>query len=88
MVKVKQSHNTPMEVQGERMYSFYSFMTSALDEGEWSALCPGHTLPRAEGLPVPIVQEAGWAPTADLETEARGKIICLCRGSNLKHPIV
>jgi hypothetical protein len=27
--------------------------------------------------PVPIVQEAGWAP------EARGKLIFLCRGSNL-----
>jgi hypothetical protein len=26
--KVKQSHNTPMKAQGERMYSSYSFMTS------------------------------------------------------------
>jgi hypothetical protein len=41
---------------GERMYSAYSFTTSALD-GEWSASRPGRALP-----PVPIVQEAGWAP--------------------------
>jgi hypothetical protein len=27
--------------KGERKYSFYSFLTSALDGGEWSALCPG-----------------------------------------------
>jgi hypothetical protein len=39
------------------MYSSYSFTTSALDGGEWSASRPGRALP-----PVPIVQEAGWAP--------------------------
>jgi hypothetical protein len=42
---------------GERRYSSYSFSTSALDGGEWSASRPGHALP-----PVPIEQEAGWAP--------------------------
>jgi hypothetical protein len=31
-------------------------MTSALGGGEWSASRPG------KGPPVPIVQEAGWAP--------------------------
>jgi hypothetical protein len=36
--KEKQSHNTAVEAQGgERMYSSYSFMTSALDGSEWSA---------------------------------------------------
>jgi hypothetical protein len=30
-VKVKQSHNTPVETQEERRYSFYTFSTSALD---------------------------------------------------------
>ena len=30
-------------------------MTAALDVGEWSAARPGED-------PVPIVQEAGWAP--------------------------
>jgi hypothetical protein len=47
---------------GERRCSPYSFMTSALDGGEWSASRPGRALPPGKGPPVPIVQEAGWAP--------------------------
>jgi hypothetical protein len=47
---------------GERRYSSYSSLTSSLDGGEWSASHPGHTLPLGKGPPVPIVQEAGWAP--------------------------
>jgi hypothetical protein len=46
----------------ERKYSSYSFTTSALDGGEWSASRFGRTLPTAKGPPVPIEQEAGWAP--------------------------
>jgi hypothetical protein len=47
-----------MEALGGRgRYSSYSFTTSTLDGGEWSASRPGRALP-----PVPIVQEAGWAP--------------------------
>jgi hypothetical protein len=47
---------------GERRYSSYSFLTSALDGGERSASRPGRALPPGKGLPVPIEQEAGWAP--------------------------
>jgi hypothetical protein len=47
---------------GERRYSSYTFLTSALDGGEWSASRPGHALPLGKGSPVPIVQEAVWAP--------------------------
>jgi hypothetical protein len=47
---------------GERTYSSYSFSTSALDGGEWSASRPVRALPPGKGPPVPIVQEAGWAP--------------------------
>jgi len=36
-------------------------MTEALEGGEWSAACPGCTLPPGKD-PVPIVQEAGCAP--------------------------
>jgi hypothetical protein len=36
-------------------------MTTALDGGEWSASRPGRSLPPGKD-PVPIVQEAGWAP--------------------------
>jgi len=36
-------------------------MTAALEGGVWSAARPGRTLPPGKD-PVPIVQEAGWAP--------------------------
>jgi len=36
-------------------------MTMALEGGEWSAACPGCTLPLGKDL-VPIAQEAGCAP--------------------------
>jgi hypothetical protein len=58
--KVKQSHNTPMEAQGEKMYSSYSFATSAVDGGEWSASRPGRALPTGKGSPTLIVQKDGW----------------------------
>ena len=38
----------------------YSSMTAALKAGEWSAARPGLLTPRKD--PLPIVQEAGWAP--------------------------
>jgi len=36
-------------------------MTTELEGGEWSAALPGRTLP-PEKDPVPILEEAGWAP--------------------------
>jgi hypothetical protein len=45
----------------ERRYSS-SFLTSALDRGEWSASRPGRALPPGRGPPVPILQDSGWAP--------------------------
>jgi hypothetical protein len=51
-----------MKVLGEEEYSSYSLSTSALDGGEWSVSRLGHALPPGKGPPVPIVQEAGWAP--------------------------
>jgi hypothetical protein len=53
---------------GGEEYSSYSFSTSALDGGEWSASLPGRALAPGKGPPVPIVQEAGWAPRAGLDT--------------------
>jgi hypothetical protein len=50
-----------MEALGGRGYSSYSFLTSALDGGEWSASRPGRALPLGKGPQVPIEQEAGWA---------------------------
>jgi hypothetical protein len=45
-----------------RRYGSHSFLTSALEGGEWSALRPGRALPPDKEPPVPTVQEAGWAP--------------------------
>ena len=46
--------------EGEQMYSSTLPSTSALDGGGWSTPRPGRFAPRKD--PVPIVQEAGWAP--------------------------
>jgi hypothetical protein len=40
---------------GERRYSSYSFLTSALEGGGWSASHPSRTLPLGKEPPVPIV---------------------------------
>jgi hypothetical protein len=42
-----------------------SFLDPALEGGGWSAPRPGRFTPGKE--PVPIIQEAGWAPRAGLE---------------------
>jgi hypothetical protein len=60
----------------ERRYIFYSFLTSALDGVSGQRHDPAAFAP-GKGTPVPIVQEAGWAP-----------ILCLCRSSNLDLPVV
>jgi len=59
--KVKQSHYTPWRLLRERRYSPYSFLISALDEGEWSASRLGRALHSGKGPPVVNRQEAGWA---------------------------
>jgi hypothetical protein len=46
--------------KGERKYSSYSFLASALDGGEWSASRLGRALPL-----VPNVQETGQASLLD-----------------------
>jgi hypothetical protein len=60
--KVKQSRYRYAGDKGERKYSSYSFLTSALDGGAWTASRPGRALHPGKGPPVPIVQEVGWAP--------------------------
>jgi hypothetical protein len=60
---VKQSKAVPLHGRlGERKYSSYSLTTWALDGCEWSASRPCRALAPGKGPPVPIVQEAGWAP--------------------------
>jgi hypothetical protein len=52
---------------GERRYSSYSFSTSALDGGEWSASRPGRAFTPGTHC------TGGWVgPRAGLDTEAEG----------------
>jgi hypothetical protein len=61
---------------------------SALNGGEWSASRPGRALAPAKGPPVPIEQEAGWAPEPVWTQKLQEKFFHLCRGSNLDRPVV
>jgi hypothetical protein len=73
---------------GEKRYSSYSFSTSALDGGEWSASRPGRAFTPGESIPGTHCT-GGWVgPRAGLDTEDRGKIICPCRWSNPDRPVV
>jgi hypothetical protein len=57
----------------ERMYNSYSFMTSALDGGEWSASLPIRALyPQGKDPWYPLDRRLGLR--ADLDTEARENI--------------
>jgi hypothetical protein len=60
--KSEQSRYTPRWRLGERKCSSYSFTTSSLDGGEWSASRLGRALPQGKDPLVSIVQEAGWTP--------------------------
>jgi hypothetical protein len=60
--ELKLSYHRPWRRLGGEEYSSYSFSTSTLDGGEWSASRPARVLAPWKGSPVPIVQEAGWAP--------------------------
>jgi hypothetical protein len=74
-LRLKLSHCTPQRRLGERRYSPYSFSTSALDGGEWSASRHGRALSPGKGPPVTIVQEAGWAPEPVWTQRLTGKIL-------------
>jgi hypothetical protein len=43
--KVKNPVTGPVMAQGGTEVQLYSSKTSVLEGGEWSAACPGHTLP-------------------------------------------
>jgi hypothetical protein len=83
-----QSRYTPWRRLGERRYSSYSFSTSALDGGEWSASRPGHAFTPGERTPG-THWTGGWVgPRVGLDTEATGKILCPRRESNPDRPVV
>jgi hypothetical protein len=78
----------PLHALGERRYSYYSFTTSALDGGEWSASRPGRAFTPGERTPGTHCTEGWVGPRAGLDTEDTGKIFRLCRGSNPDRPVV
>jgi hypothetical protein len=79
--------HTTKALGGER-YSSYSFSTSALDGGEWPESRTGRALVPGNGPPVPIVQEARWAPEPIWTQRLEEKSFCLCRESKLDRPVV
>jgi hypothetical protein len=76
-----------MEALGGRGDS-YSFMTSALDGGEWSASRPGRAFTPGERTPGTHWTRGWVSPRAGLDTETRGKILCPRRESNPDRPVV
>jgi hypothetical protein len=77
-----------MEAFGGEEYSSYSFTTSALDGGEWSASRPARAFTPGERTHG-IHWTGGWVgPRAGLDTEATGKILYPRRGSNPDRPVV
>jgi hypothetical protein len=71
-------------MQAQREYSHYSFLTSALDgmRGQYHApvmLYPQERTPSTHGI-------GGWVGLrAGLDSEATGKILCLCQELNPGH---
>jgi hypothetical protein len=87
-LKLNLFHYTPRRRMEERRYSSYSFPTSSLDGGEWSASRPGRALAPGKGPPVPVVQEAGWAPQLVRTQRLEEKSFCLYRGSKFNRLVL
>jgi hypothetical protein len=73
--------------KGEKQYTSYSLLTSALDGSERSASHPSRALPPEKGPPVPIVQEAGWAPEPVWTQRLEEKSFASAWGSNSGRPV-
>jgi hypothetical protein len=70
--------------KGERKYSSYPFLTSALYVSMWSVSRPGRFLPPGKTSSTHCT--GGWVGLrAGQDTEARGKILCPFRGSDPGH---
>jgi hypothetical protein len=76
-----------MKALGGEKYSSYSFMTSTLDEGQWSASRPGRALPTGKGPRYPLDRRLG-GPQSRSGHMLKEKSFCLCRGSKPDRPVV
>jgi hypothetical protein len=70
------------------MYNSYSFITSAIYGGEWSASRPGRSLLPGNGPPVPTGQEAGWTSELVWTQRLEEKSLASARGSSVDRPVV
>jgi hypothetical protein len=70
------------------MRSSYSFSTYEPNRGERSASRLGRDLDPGKGPPVPMVQEAGWAPDTVWTQDLEEKSFHVCRISILDCPVV
>jgi hypothetical protein len=68
---------------GEKRCSSRSFLTSALEGGEWSASRPGDAVLPGKGTLAPIM-----GPRAGLDAEARWKKLYYCINISLKQAVV
>jgi hypothetical protein len=85
-LKVKLSRYRHVRAKGERIYSCYSFLTSALDGVSGQRQAPPALHPRNRTLGTHWI--GGWMGLrADLDTETAGTILCLCRGSSPGRPV-
>jgi hypothetical protein len=90
MSKVKKNKAVPRIhhawAKVERKYSSYSFLNSALDGVSGQRYAPANLNPR-EMIPG-THWIGGWVGLrGGLETETKGKILCLCRGSKQGRPV-
>jgi hypothetical protein len=75
-----------MQATRGRGYSSYSFLTSALDGIRGQRHAPAAFYPRE--WTTGIHWTGGWVElSAGLDTQARGKILCICRGWNPGRPV-
>ena len=61
-IKVFLVHHAMKVYKGAAEVQHHLLFTSTVDEGEWSASCPGSPKPEKETAPVSIHYEAGLAP--------------------------
>jgi hypothetical protein len=72
-----------MQAPRERgVYSSYSFLTSALEQVKWLSSRPDRALRPGKAHRHQLDRRL-----CGLDTQARGKILCLCRGSNPGRPV-
>jgi hypothetical protein len=67
------------------MYSSTHFLTSALDEGEWSASHPSRITPRERA---PCTHSIGWAGSKAVVDAVKRKFPSSRRESNPRTPII